>query len=312
MKVFLTGSTGAIGKHLVPMLIEAGHEVVAQVRSADRGREVEAAGATAAIVDPLDRNALTDAIRRAEPEVLINQLTSLSRLRGFRNMDRDFALTNRFRTEVNDAMIEAGRAVGAKRFIAQSFCGWPSAPTGNRLTTEEDPIVPDLPSKARQTLEAIRHLEKSIRETTDLHAMALRYGIFYGPGTGFSRDSETIDFIRKGMMPIVGDGGGVWSFIHIEDAARATVAAVTRGAPGLYNIVDDEPAPVAEWLPALAAAVGGKPPRRFPVFLGKLVLGEMGVHMMTSIHGGSNAKAKRELGWQPEFASWRRGFAEGL
>jgi nucleoside-diphosphate-sugar epimerase len=312
MRVFVAGSTGAVGKILVPHLIENGHEVVALVRAANKAEALEAMGAKAALADALNKEELTATIRRAEPEVIIHQLTALAGVANFKKLDEEFALTNRFRTEVTDTLLAAARMVGTRRFIAQSFCGWPFAREGGPVKTEEDPLDPNPPDSFSKTLAAIRYLEDTVRRTVDIEALALRYGIFYGPGTGIAEDGSVVKLVRKRRMPIVGDGAGVWSFIHIDDAARATVAAISHGDPGIYNIVDDEPAPVSTWLPALAQAVGAKPPYKVPVWLGKLAIGEGGVSMMTMIRGGSNAKAKRELGWQPTYTSWRRGFVEGL
>jgi len=301
-----------MGKVLVPFLVENGHEVVALVRTPQKGKEVEAVGAKAAVADALDKDELTAAITRAEPEVILHQLTALASAGDFRKFDQEFALTNRFRTEVTDTMLAAARLVGTRRFIAQSFCGWPFAREGGPVKTEEDPLDPSPPASFSKSLAAIRYLEDTVRRTVDLQALALRYGIFYGPGTAIAKDGPIVELVRKHRLPIVGDGAGIWSFIHIDDSARATVAAVSRGAPGIYNVVDDEPAPVSTWLPALAQAVGAKRPSRLPVLLGKLAIGEGGVSMMTKVRGGSNAKAKRELGWQPVYSSWRRGFVEGL
>ncbi len=209
-------------------------------------------------------------------------------------------------------MLAAARMVGTRRFIAQSFCGWPFAREGGPVKTEADPLDPNPPASFSKTLAAIRYLEDTVRRTVDLQALALRYGLFYGPGTGIAKDGSIVELVRKRRMPIVGDGAGIWSFIHINDVARATVAAISHGDPGIYNVVDDEPAPVSTWLPALADAVGAKPPYKVPVWLGKLAIGDGGVSMMTKIRGGSNTKAKRELGWQPIYPSWRRGFVEGL
>ena len=312
MRVFLAGSTGAVGRVLVPLLIENGHEVVALVRTPQKSKDVEAVGAKAAVADALDKDELTAAITRAEPEVILHQLTALASAGDFRKFDQEFALTNRFRTEVTDTMLAAARLVGTRRFIAQSFCGWPFAREGGPVKTEEDPLDSSPPASFSKSLAAIRYLEDTVRRTVDLQAFALRYGIFYGPGTAIAKDGPIVELVRKHRLPIVGDGAGIWSFIHIDDAARATVAALSRGAPGIYNVVDDEPAPVSAWLPGLAQAVGAKPPSRLPVLLGKLAIGEGGVSMMTKIRGGSNAKAKRELGWQPVYSSWRRGFVEGL
>lgn len=312
MRLFVAGSTGAIGRFLVPLLVEAGHEVVGLARSASKGKVLQAMGAKVAVADALNKEELTAAIMRAEPEVIINELTALVGVGNFKRLDEEFALTNRLRTEVTDTVLAAAHLAGTRRFIAQSFCGWPFAREGGPVKTEEDPLDPNPPAAFSKTLAAIRYLEDTVTKTADLQAIALRYGFLYGPGTGIAKDGAVIDLVRKRRLPIVGDGVGVWSFIHISDAARATVAAITHGEPGIYNIVDDEPAPVSTWLPALAEAVGAKRPYSVPVWLGKLAIGNGGVSMMTTIRGGSNAKAKRELRWQPIYASWRRGFVEGL
>ena len=312
MRVFVAGSTGAIGKSLVPLLVESGHEVVALSRASQKAKGLEALGAKVAVADAFDKEGLTAAIRRAEPEIIIHQLTALAGVANFRRFDAKLALTNRLRTEVTDTMLAAARLVGARRVIAQSFCGWPFAREGGPVKTEEDPLDQDPPASFRRTLAAIRYLEEAVRRATDLEALALRYGILYGPGTAITKGGSIVDLIRKRRMPIVGDGAGIWSFIHIQDVARATVAAVSHGAPGIYNIVDDEPAAVSTWLPFLADTLGAPPPRRVPTWIGRLVIGDGGVSMMTKIRGGSNAKAKRELEWQPIYPSWRRGLAERL
>jgi nucleoside-diphosphate-sugar epimerase len=312
MKIFVAGSTGAIGNLLVPLLVEGGHDVVGLARSPAKAKAVEAMGAKAALADAFDREALTTAVVKAEPEVVIHQLTALAGVLDFKRFDQAAALTNRMRTEVTDTLLAAARQVGARRFLAQSFCGWPFAREGGPVKTEEDPLDPDPPAGFSKTLAAIRYLEETVKRTTDLQALALRYGAFYGPGTSIAEDGPIVELVRKRRMPIVGDGGGIWSFVHISDAARATVAAVSGSAPGLYNVVDDEPAAVWTWLPALAKAVGAGPPRRVPAWLARFAIGEGGVSMMTKIRGGSNGKAKRELHWQPRLASWRRGFVEGL
>jgi 2-alkyl-3-oxoalkanoate reductase len=312
MRVFVAGSTGAVGKFLVPHLVQNGHEVVALVRDARKAKALEVMGAQVALADALNKEELTAAIRQTEPEVIIHQLTALTGVGNFKKLDEEFALTNRFRTEVTDTMLAAARLVGTRRFIAQSFCGWPFAREGGPVKTEEDPLDPNPPASFSKILAAIRYLEDTVRKTTNLQALALRYGFFYGPGTGIAKDGLIVELVRKRRLPIVGDGAGIWSFIHISDVARATVAAVSHGDPGIYNVVDDEPAPVSTWLPALAEAVGAKPPYKVPVWLGKLAIGGSGVSMMTKIRGGSNAKTKRELGWQLDYPSWRRGFVEGL
>ncbi|HEU5406189.1 MAG TPA: NAD-dependent epimerase/dehydratase family protein, partial [Nitrospira sp.] len=279
MKVFVAGGTGAIGRILVPQLVENGHEVVALVRDDRKAEALLAVGAKVVVADALNKEELTTTIRKAEPEVIIHQLTALGHVGNFKKLDEEFVLTNRFRTEVTDTLLEAARLVGARRFIAQSFCGWPFAREGGPIKTEQDPLDPNPPTSFAKTLAAIRHLEDTVRKTMDLQAFALRYGLFYGPGTGIAKDGPVAELVRKRMLPIVGNGAGIWSFIHVHDAARATVASISSNSPGIYNVVDNEPAPVTTWLPALADAVGAKPPYRVPVWLGKLAIGEGGVSM---------------------------------
>jgi len=312
MKIFVTGGTGAIGKFLLPQLLDKGHEVVALTRSPDKAVLIEQVGASAVIADPLDKQQLTAAVRRAEPEVIIHQLSALKDAGNFRKFDQEYALTNRFRTEVTDTLLAAARTIGTRRFIAQSYCGWPYAKKGGPIKTEEDPLDPKPPQNFTKTLAAIKYLEEKMRSVSFLDGVALRYGSFYGPGNAIGKGGTVWKMVRKRRLPIVGGGGGIWSFIHISDAAGATVAAVTNGPPGIYNIVDDEPAPVSKWLPALAKAIGAKPPYRIPHWLGELTIGKEGVSMMTSIRGGSNAKAKQELHWTPIYPTWRIGFVDAL
>ncbi len=312
MKVFVAGASGALGNRLVPQLVAAGHEVVAMTRSAPKTASLNALGAQAVVVDALDREAVVEALRRAEPEVVIHQLTSLAGAKSFKRFDKEFALTNRLRTEGTDHLLEGARAAGSRRFIAQSYGNWNYARTGTGLKTEEDPLDPDPPANQVESLAAIRRLEAAVIGATGIEGLALRYGNLYGPGTGIADDGDIVASVRRRRFPIVGTGAGVWSFIHVDDAAAATVCAIDRGAPGAYNVVDDEPAPMSEWLPELARAVGAKPPRRVPVWLGRIAVGEVGVSMMTQIRGASNAKAKRELGWTPRHASVREGFRTGL
>jgi nucleoside-diphosphate-sugar epimerase len=313
MKIFVAGSTGVVGKILVPQLIERGHEVFALVRNSQKSKDVKAAGAKAIIANALDKIELTESIKKTEPEVIIHQLTSLSNASGnFKKFDEEFELTNRFRTEATDTLISAACLVGARRFIAQSFCGWPFARERGPIKSEEDPLDPNPPAGFKRTLQAIKYLEKAVKSVTDFEALALRYGIFYGPDTGFSKDGLIATLLRKHKMPIVGNGNGVWSFIHINDAVSATVNAISQGKPGIYNIVDNEPAPVKYWLPFLAEILETKPPSKIPAWIAQLIIGKAGVSMMTQIRGGSNAKAKRELLWKPVYSSWRQGFKEGL
>ena len=308
-RVFVAGATGAVGTRLLPLLVDAGHSVVGMTRSPQKAEAVRAAGAEPVVADALDREAVVEAVRKAEPEVVVHQLTAIPLKFDLRRLDRAFETTNRLRTEGTDHLLEGARAAGTRRFLAQSFAGWPYARTGGPVKTEEDALDPDPPKAMRRTLEAIRYLESAVLGADDLEGIVLRYGGFYGPGTGVG---AMLDDIRRRRFPIVGKGTGVWSFIHVDDVATATLAAVERGAPGVYNVVDDEPAPVSEWLPYLAESIGAKPPWKVPAFVGRLAAGEAGVSMMTATRGASNAKAKRELGWQPRYASWREGFRTGL
>jgi nucleoside-diphosphate-sugar epimerase len=308
MRVFVAGATGAIGKQLVPRLIAAGHEVHAMTRSASKRAVLSELGAVPVVADALDPDQVAEAVAQARPDVIVHQLTAIGSL-DMRHFDRDFALTNRLRTEGTDHLLSAGQAVGVRKFVAQSYAAWPYVRTGGPVKTEEDPLDPTPPREMRESMAAIRHLEQAVLGARWTEGIALRYGAFYGPGTGMSRGGDQFELVRKRKFPLVGDGGGVWSFIHIADAADATVAAIEHGNRGVYNVVDDDPVPVAEWLPALSATLGVKRPMRVPRFMGRLFAGEAGVVMMTEIRGASNAKAKRELAWRPAHPSWREGFA---
>jgi nucleoside-diphosphate-sugar epimerase len=315
MRIFVAGASGVIGKRLVPLLVENGHEVVGTTRSPEKVGSLRAGGAEPAVVDLLDPEAVIAAVHSARPEVVVHEATALAAtsLTNMRKFDDEFAPTNRLRSEGTDHLLAAARAAGAHRFVAQSFAGWPYAREGGPVKSEDDPLDPNPPKAMRRTLAAIRHLETVVVGAEGIEGVVLRYGGLYGPGTSLSTGEGDIyvDQIRKRRFPVVG-GGGLWSFVHIDDAVSATLAAIERGTRGIYNIVDDEPAPVSEWLPALAAAVGAKPPRRIPALLGRLLVGEAALAVMTEARGAANAKAKRELGWQPQYASWRQGFREGL
>jgi len=311
MKIFVAGATGAVGKRLIPLLVAGGYEVVAMTRSPEKVDSLNAAGVEPVVADGLDRTAVMEAVTKAEPEVVVHQMSSLTGIKSFKKFDKEFALTNRLRTEGTNHLLEATRAAGARRLIAQSFGNWNYERTGTGLKSEEDPLDPEPPANQRRSIQAIRHLEQAVVRADGIEGVVLRYGNFYGPGTGFALDGDLVKLVRKHNLPIVGDGCGVWSFIHMDDAASAAIAAIAS-APGVYNIVDDEPAPVAEWLPDLARAIEAKSPRRVPVWLGRLAIGEVGVSMMTQIRGASNAKAKREMGWAPRYRSWRNGFRTGL
>lgn len=309
MKVFVAGGSGAMGRRLVPQLIGAGHEVVALTRSERSADWLRRIGADAAIADALDKKSVVEAITRSEADALIHQLTALIGVKSYKKFDKEFALTNRLRTEGTDYLLEGARAAGVHRVVAQSYGNWNYARTGSGLKTEADEFDPSPPAHQAKTLEAIRYVEQAVLAAGGI---ALRYGNFYGPGTGIDAGGDIVAQVRKRRLPIIGDGAGVWSFIHMDDAASAAIAALDHGSSGVYNIADDEPAPVSEWLPALAKAVGAKPPRHVPVWLGRLAAGEVGVSMMTQIRGTSNAKAKRELAWAPRYPSYREGFATGL
>jgi len=313
MKIFVAGATGALGKQLIPRLVERGHAVTGLTRSASKRDQIEAQGARAAVADALDPEAVAQAVAQAEPEAIVHQLTALSGSLDLRKLESAFEPTNRLRSEGTDHLLSAGRAVGVARFVAQSYAGWPYARTGGPVKSEEDPLDPNPAPSFASTLAAIRHLEEAVLGAQWTRGIVLRYGGFYGPATSLSApDGEHVEAIRKRQFPIVGDGAGVWSFVHVADAAAATVEAIEHGERGIYNIVDDEPASTSEWLPAAAEIFGAKPPRRLPRWLGRLLAGEAATVLMTESRGASNAKAKRELGWQPRFPSWRQGFAQGL
>ena len=308
MRIFVAGASGAVGQPLVRRLAEAGHEVHGMTRTPEKAARLRELGAVPVIADALDREQVIAAVRAARPEVVVHELTAIGPL-NTRNLDAAFVATNRLRTEGTDNLIEAARAAGARRFVGQSFAPWSYKREGGPVKSEDDALETDPPKGVGNTLAAIRHLERAVTGAEGLEGIVLRYGGFYGPGTSIARGGDMLENIVKGRFPVVGDGAGVWSLVHIEDAAEATVAAIERGAPGIYNVCDDDPAPVREWLPALAEAVGGRRPRHIPGFVGRLLLGQGGYAMMTQIRGASNAKARRELGWTPAHPTWREGFA---
>jgi nucleoside-diphosphate-sugar epimerase len=308
MKVFVAGGTGAIGRELVPQLVATGHEVVATSRSPKGAEEIQELGGKPAIADGLDEQTMTEAVRRARPEVVIHEMTALAGKMDLRHFDRWFATTNELRTKGTDILLRAARQAGARRLIAQSYSGWPAIREGGAVKAEEDPLDPDPAKWTRESMAAIRHVEQTVPGAEGLEGVVLRYGTLYGPDTGMT-SSEALDTLRKRQFPIIGEGGGMWSFVHAADAASATVAALDHGAPDIYNVVDDDPAPAAQWIPYLADVIGAKPPRHVPAWLGRIVAGEVPVMMMTSSRGAANEKAKRELGWKPQYASWREGFA---
>jgi 2-alkyl-3-oxoalkanoate reductase len=300
MRVFVVGASGAIGTRLVPQLVDRGHEVIGTSRSPEKAEDIRALGAEPVALDLLDRAAVLWTVLDAAPDAIVHQATALADLNFSRDFDRTFAETNRLRTDGTDALLAAASEARVDRFVAQSFASYRTAREGARVKAEDDPLDPAPPAKARKSNAAMRHLEEAV---TKAGGIALRYGAFYG-----AANDGLIEPVRKRQYPIIGDGGGFVSFIHLDDAAAATVLALDHDGPGIFNIVDDEPAPVREWLPVLADALGAGPPRHFPRWLARLVAGDVAVVMGTEARGASNAKAKRELGWQPRHPSWREGF----
>jgi nucleoside-diphosphate-sugar epimerase len=304
MRVFVTGATGALGRHLVPGLVGAGHEVTATTRKPGKVAGLRAAGADPVVVDGLDREAVIAAVRAAAPEVIVHEMTALAGMRSFRHPDKLFAVTNELRTRGTDNLLTAARQAGTRRVIAQGYAGpGPDQRAGGGLKTEEEPLDWRPFSSAVRAPAAIRHVEDAVPAAAP-EGLVLRYGSFYGPGAS----DVLLDLVRKRQVPVIGGGTGIWSFIEITDAAAATLAAVGQGAPGIYNVADDDPAPVAQWLPYLAEVMGAKPPLRVPAWLGRLLAGEFAVAQMTTSRGCSNEKARKELGWQPRYPSWREGF----
>ena len=305
MRVFVAGASGAVGRTLIPLLTENGHTVVGTTRSPEKVAALRALGAEPVVLDGLDRDGVVAAVAGARPDALVHEMTALSGPFDLRRFDRTFALTNRLRTEGTDHLVEAARAAGVERIVAQSYAGWPHARVGGPVKSEEDPLDSDPAPRHRTTIAAIRHLEERV---LGAGGMVLRYGAFYGPGTGMAPGGEQWEAVLGRKFPLIGDGGGMFSFAHIEDVASATLLALERYTPdAVYNVVDDEPARVREWLPALAEIVGAKPPRRVPRWFARM-LGAHVVAMMTEARGASNAKIRRELGWEPKWPTWREGF----
>ncbi len=302
MNVFLAGATGAIGRRLLPMLVKEGHKVVAMTRAPEKIRDLEAMGAEPVLCDVFDVSGLNDVVKRAAPEIIIHQLTS------FGATARDpLAETNRLRIEGTGNLVAAARAAGARRFIAQSI-SFLCAPKGVGLTDENTPLYLDAPEAFRPLVEAVAELERQTLSVDGIEGIVLRYGHFYGPGTFYASDGSIAASVRNGQMPIIGNGTGIYSFIHVDDAAAATILALTRGAPGIYTIVDDAPVPISEWLPVYAELLGALTPERMAETVALETIGAFLVYMMTEQHGASNTKAKRELGWQLAHGSWRDGF----
>jgi 2-alkyl-3-oxoalkanoate reductase len=304
MRVFLAGATGAVGRRLVPRLVERGHVVIGTTRTAGKAAELRALGAEPVVVDGLDAAGIGEAVARAEPDAIIHQMTALAGTPDLRRFDRWFAHTNELRTRGLENLLAAAQATGVPRVVAQSFTGWNNARTGGPVKTEDDPLDPAPLKWQRESLAAIQALEAAV----STEGIALRYGALYGPGAS----DELVALVRARKFPVVGDGAGVWSFTHLDDAASAAVAAVEQGGRGVYNVVDDDPAPASAWLPCLAEAVGAAPPRHVPAWLARLAAGAVPVRWMTEGRGASNARFKAEFDWQPIWPSWREGFRHGL
>jgi 2-alkyl-3-oxoalkanoate reductase len=308
MKVFVAGAGGAIGRPLIPRLVEAGHRVTGTTRSAERGEEIRALGADAVVVDVFDAHVLRTVMAEAAPDVVVHELTSLPERFEPRKKDL-YEATNRVRSEGTRNLVEGARAAGARRFVCQSIA-FSYAPRTGGLHDEGDPLFVEAPSPFGEATGVVAEMERAVLDADGMEGLVLRYGWFYGPGTYYANDGATAADVRRRRFPVVGEGSGVFSFIHVDDAAAATVAAVERGAPGVYNVVDDDPAPMREWLPAYARAIGAKPPRRVPLWLARLIAGGFVATMSTTLGGASNAKAKRELDWAPRWTSWRDGFRD--
>ncbi|HMG02245.1 MAG TPA: NAD(P)-dependent oxidoreductase [Edaphobacter sp.] len=312
MKVFLAGASGAIGQTLIPLLVEQGHEVFGAFRNPAHAGQVESLGATPVVVDALDGQAVADRMAEIRPQAVIHQLTAIPARLDLRHIDRDFEMTNRLRIEGTRNLATAAVKAGVEKFLAQSFAGWPYARRGITLKTEEDDLDPSPPPQMKAMLDAIEMLEHTTVREQGFTGIVLRYGPLYGPHSSIAKDGTMVEEIRQHKVPLIGQGTGVWSFLHLHDAATATVAALTHAQRGIYNIVDDDPAPVVEWLPYLAECVGAKPPMHVPNLLAKMLVGEHAVAMMNDIRGVSNEKARKELHWTPKWSSWRQGFRDGL
>ncbi len=310
MRVFVAGAAGVIGRPLVPALVAAGHDVTGTTRKQERVAEIEAAGATAVVCDALDAQALRAAVVVARPEVVVHELTALPERLDPREKGV-YAATARIRRNGTANLVAAAQAAGARRIVAQSIA-FVYAPEGEWVKSEDDPVMASAEGEFGEALASTMDLERQVLEAGGMEGLVLRYGFFYGPGSSYRSDGFQAEEVRRRRFPVVGRGDGMFSFVHVDDAAAATVAAVERGAPGIFNVVDDEPARGRDWIPVYAQAIGAKPPRRVPAWLVRLVAGRGVAAFATSLRGASNAKAKRELGWQPEHASWRTGFRDAL
>jgi nucleoside-diphosphate-sugar epimerase len=307
MRIFVAGASGVVGRHLLPVLVKAGHQVTGMSTSENKRGLVESLGAHHVAADALDREAVLREVTRARPDVVIHQATAIPQELNLRKFEQQFDLTNRLRSQGTDNLLAGARAAGARKFIAQSYAGWPYARVGGPVKTEEDPLDPNPPAVFRTGLAAIRHLEDTVSNAAGIQGIVLRYGSFYGPD---SSGVWIVEQVRKHDLPIVGDGGAVWSFLHMDDMASATLAAAEGNQTGIFNVVDDDPAAVSVWIPELARIVHARPPARVPAWIARLAIGEAGIIMMTEARGSSNQKAKSQLGWSPRWKSWRDGFRD--
>ncbi|RZU12163.1 nucleoside-diphosphate-sugar epimerase [Kribbella rubisoli] len=312
MKVLVAGATGGLGRSLVPQLIAAGHEVTGMTRSESGASSVRSFGADVVLADGLDAAAVRAAVEKVRPEVVVHQMTALKSGIDFKHFDDSFAMTNRLRTEGTDNLLAASQAAGVRRFVVQSYAGWNLQHGGSATKTEADPLDPNPVPAQQQTMAGIKHLESAVLNADGIEGVALRYGSFYGPTGDIGKGGSMVELIQKRRLPLIGDGTGVWSFIHYDDAASATVKAVESDVTGVFHVADDDPAQAAVWLPEFARILGAKPPRHVPAWLGRLAVGDVGVAAFTEIRGADNTLAKQTFGWQPGYASWREGFREGL
>ncbi|GAA1551820.1 NAD(P)-dependent oxidoreductase [Kribbella hippodromi] len=312
MKVLVAGATGGVGRSLVPQLVAAGHEVTGMIRSESSAAGVRAFGAEVVLADGLDAASVRAAVESVRPEVVVHQMTALKSGIDFKHFDESFAMTNRLRTEGTDNLLAASRAAGVRRFVVQSYAGWNLQHGGSATKTEADPFEAQPAPSQRETMAGLKHLESVVADAEGIEGVVLRYASFYGPTGDIGKGGSMVELVRKRRLPIIGDGTGVWSFIHYDDAAAVTVKAIESSATGVYQVADDDPAQVAVWLPELARILGAKPPRRVPTWIGRLAAGDAGVAAFTEIRGADNTLAKTTFDWQPGYASWREGFRNGL
>jgi len=312
MRIFLAGATGVLGMRLIPRLLERGHKVIGTTTTKDKLSDLKRLGVDPILMDGLDRDSVRSAVSAADPEVVVNEMTALSKVRNYKNFDQEFALTNRLRADGTSHLVAASRQCGVKKIVVQSFAGWPFEQTKAPANSEEAPFERNIPTRMKQSQRAIQAMEETVLSQESPAGVVLRYGYFYGPGTSFDVEGEISKALRKRAFPLIGGGTGVWSLIHVDDAAEATRLAIECAPSGIYNITDDRPSTIGDWLPGLAALLNAKRPMRMPRWVGRFFVGESGLYMMTQARGALNAKAKRVLGWNPAYPDWHSGFAATL